>query len=280
MLTCEAMLREAVLAIASDSPRLDAELLMGHVTGWSRTSLRAWPEREVPEQQATRFRQLVSERADGQPVAYLLGQQEFWSLPLRVSRATLIPRADTESLVEAILQLPLPEDARVVDLGTGTGAIALALASEQPGWQVMACDAVAEAVTLAGENASALGLPIEVLQSNWFSALPSGRFDLVVSNPPYIAASDQHLTEGDVRYEPATALIAGDDGLADIRHIINEARDWLGPDGWLVLEHGYNQGSDVRALLLAAGFVSIESRRDYGGQERLTLARRPESGKD
>lgn len=276
-LTCEALLKRAADQIGGDSPRLDAELLLGHVTGLGRTSFRAWPEREVPAEQAERFMALVAQRAGGQPVAYLLGEQEFWSLPLKVSPSTLIPRPDTESVVEAALSLELPANARVLDLGTGTGAIALALASEQPGWQVMASDRIEEAVALARDNSQHLGLPITVVQSHWFDQIPAGTFDLLISNPPYIPASDHHLNEGDVRFEPESALVAGADGMDDIRLLVTEGLGWLNPNGWMLLEHGYDQGNAVRDLFTAAGWRSIETRKDYGGNDRMTLARKPAS---
>lgn len=270
-LTCEALLHEAAERIASDTPRLDAELLLAHVTGLSRTSFRAWPERDVAPAQAQRFRQLVAERVAGTPIAYLLGHQEFWSLPLKVSPATLIPRPDTECLVETALSLPLPEPARVLDLGTGTGAIALALASERPGWQVCACDCVDEAVRLARENSVALSLPVRVSKSHWFDDLEPAEFDLIVSNPPYIEEGDRHLGEGDVRFEPATALVSGPDGLDAIRTIVTEAPHWLAAGGWLLLEHGYNQAEAVQALLKSRGFEAVASRQDYGRRDRMTL---------
>lgn len=273
-LSCEALLKEAAGLIGGETPRLDAELLLSYVTGWSRTSFRAWPEREVDVALVARFSTLVEQRCEGNPVAHLLGEQEFWSLPLKVSPATLIPRPDTECLVEAALALDLPANANVLDLGTGTGAIALALASEKPGWCVSACDAITEAVDLAADNAARLGLPVTVRQSNWFAELPPAAFDLIVSNPPYIAGDDHHLGEGDVRFEPASALVAGNDGLDDIRRITAEAPAWLSPGGWLILEHGYEQGTAVRRLFTDAGFDSVETRPDYGRRDRLTLGRK------
>lgn len=272
-LTCEALLKGGSARINSDSARLDAELLLSHVTGLSRTSFRAWPEREVTEAQAEAFEALVKDRTAGRPVAHLLGQQEFWSLPLKVSASTLIPRPDTECLVEIALALPLPPQARVLDLGTGTGAIALALASEHRDWQITACDAVADAVALARDNADALGLTVSVVQSSWFSELEPGRFDLIVSNPPYIPDNDHHLSEGDVRFEPATALVSGKDGLDDLRLIVNEAPDWLVEDGWLLVEHGFDQAEAVATLFDARGFKNVETRQDYGNRDRLTLGR-------
>ncbi len=276
-LTCEALLKNAVEQIGGDSPRLDAELLLSHLTGLGRTSFRAWPEREVPAEQAEAFFKLVALRASGQPVAYLLGEQEFWSLPLKVSSSTLIPRPDTECVVEAALSLDLPAHAKVLDLGTGTGAIALALASEQRGWQIMASDRIEEAVALARDNSQRLGLPITVVQSHWFDQIPAGTFDLLISNPPYIPASDRHLSEGDVRFEPESALVAGEDGLDDIRLLVTQGLNWLNPNGWMLLEHGYDQGDAVRDLFAKAGWRNIETRQDYGGNDRMTLARKPAS---
>jgi release factor glutamine methyltransferase len=276
-LTCETLLNNAIEQIGGDSPRLDAELLLSHVTGLGRTSFRAWPEREVAPDQAQAFRELVAERVKGLPIAYLLGQQEFWSLPLKVSPSTLIPRPDTECLVEAALELPLPENARVLDLGTGTGAIALALASEKAKWQIMASDRVEEAVELARENSRSLQLPITVVQSHWFGQISESGFDLLISNPPYIPASDGHLHEGDVRFEPPSALVAGDDGLDDIRLLVTEGFKRLNPGGWMLLEHGYDQGDAVRDLFAKAGWLNIETRKDYGGNDRMTLARKPAS---
>lgn len=276
--TCEQLLAWAVNRISGDSPRLDAELLLNHATGLGRTSFRAWPEREVPDNQAVAFEELVVARATGQPVAYLLGHQEFWSLPLSVSSSTLIPRPDTECLVEAVLSLPLPGSARVLDLGTGTGAIALALASERPGWQVAACDCVEEAVTLARHNAHELSLPVDVYQSVWFSGLNPQTFDLIVSNPPYIASSDHHLDEGDVRFEPRSALVSGADGLDDLRLIIRQAPGWLNDGGWLLVEHGFGQAEAVSTLFQNRGFVAVESRKDYGCCDRMTLGQWVHSG--
>ncbi len=269
--TCEHLLCQAAQRIAGDSPRLDAELLLSHVTGLSRTSFRAWPERVLAPDQVAGFETLVAKRTQGEPIAYLLGHQEFWSLPLAVSPSTLIPRPDTECLVETALALSLPREARVLDLGTGTGAIALALASEQPDWRVSACDCVDDAVALARRNARALGLPVEVAQSSWFSGLAPEKFDLIVSNPPYIASDDHHLDEGDVRFEPASALVSGRDGLDDIRLIVEQAPQWLAEGGWLLLEHGYDQAAAVAGLLQARGFGAVVSRKDYGDRDRMTL---------
>ncbi|MEC7816310.1 MAG: peptide chain release factor N(5)-glutamine methyltransferase [Pseudomonadota bacterium] len=276
-LTCEALLIRAVGLIGGDSPRLDAELLLSHTTGLTRTQFRTWPERTVQPGVAEAFLELVAKRAEGVPVAYLLGHQDFWSLPLAVNATTLIPRPDTECLVEIALGLPLPDNARVLDLGTGTGAIALALASERPGWAITACDRIPEAVELARQNSKTLGLPITVIESRWFEQIPAGTFDLLVSNPPYIPAADRHLGEGDVRYEPESALVAGDDGLDDIRYLIKEGRNRIALGGWMALEHGYDQGDKVRALFEQAGWHNSETRQDYGGNDRVTFAQAPET---
>ncbi|WP_417546666.1 peptide chain release factor N(5)-glutamine methyltransferase [Marinobacter sp.] len=277
-LTCEALLDNAVRRIAGDTARVDAELLLAQVTGLSRSGFRAFPEREVEAWLAAEFEDLVVQRAQGMPVAYLLGHQEFWSLPFKVSSSTLIPRPDTECLVEQALELPLPDNARVVDLGTGTGAIALALASERPGWAISACDLMEDAVALAQANASQLKLPVEVFQSRWFAGLPTGSFDLIVSNPPYVASGDHHLDEGDVRFEPASALVSGADGLDDIRLIVSEAPAWLNAEGWLLLEHGFDQAEAVQGLFTTRGFAKVESRKDYGGNDRMTLGQWPRKG--
>jgi release factor glutamine methyltransferase len=273
LLTCEQALAEASARIDSESSRLDAELLLAELTGWSRTRFRAFPEAMLEPEQLWSYRQMVGRRAAGEPVAHVLGHQDFWSLTLEVTPHTLIPRPDTECLVEAALSLPLPEKARVIDLGTGTGAIALALLSERPGWEVQATDLVPESVALARRNAERCGLPLVVTRRHWFADLEHQHFELIISNPPYIEEGDHHLASGDVRYEPDSALVSGPDGLDAIRHLVHESQDWLTPGGWLVLEHGYHQGESVRLLFRAAGYSSVETRKDYGGNDRLTLGR-------
>ncbi len=239
----------------SPSARLDAELLLAAALGKSRSYLHTWPEKIVSSEDALTFADFLQRRRGGEPVAYILGQQGFWKLDLEVAPHTLIPRPDTELLVEAALELLPTGPANVLDLGTGTGAIALALADEHPGWQVTAVDRVPEAVALAERNRQRLGLDnVTVLHSHWFSALQGQRFQLIISNPPYIAAADPHLVQGDVRFEPASALVAGADGLDDLRTIIAQAPAHLDTGGWLVLEHGYDQAEAVRELLAAQGF--------------------------
>lgn len=261
-----------------DSPtaRLDAELLLAAALGKPRSYLRTWPEHEPGAEQQAAFAAMLERRRAGEPVAYILGHQGFWSLDLEVAPHTLIPRPDTELLVETALQLAPATPLRVLDLGTGTGAIALALASERGGWQVTGVDRIAEAVELAERNRQRLGLTNAVFrQSSWFAGLAGERFGLILSNPPYIAASDRHLGEGDVRFEPLSALVAGADGLDDIRQIVAQAPQHLEAGGWLLLEHGYDQAAAVRGLLAAAGFTRVDSRRDLGGHERISLGQWP-----
>ncbi|MYM63217.1 peptide chain release factor N(5)-glutamine methyltransferase [Pseudomaricurvus sp. HS19] len=277
--TIKQLLRHAQATIDSDSPRLDAEVLLAHVLQKDRTYLFTWPEKTLTEEQAEQFQALLQQRQQGLPVAHLIGQREFWGLPLAVDNSTLIPRPDTETLVEVALQLPLPDNTRALDLGTGTGAIALALASEKPSWTLLGVDRSPEAVALAQHNAAALGLGNATLrQSDWFSAVTGQNFDLIVSNPPYIDEDDPHLAEGDVRFEPQTALVAANHGLADLELIVGCAPDFLGAGGWLLLEHGYQQGGAVRELLRARGFEQVATHRDLGDQERVSLGCWPGSG--
>lgn len=266
------LLRSAELP---DSPtaRLDAELLLAAALGKPRSFLHTWPERIVSSEAALAFSGFLERRRSGEPVAYILGQQGFWKLDLEVAPHTLIPRPETEMLVEAALeQIPPFASASVLDLGTGTGAIALALANEKPNWRVTAVDRVPEAVELAERNRRRLHLDnAKVLQSHWFEALAAERFDLIISNPPYIADTDPHLSQGDVRFEPSSALTSGGDGLDDIRLIIAQAVEHLNPAGWLMLEHGYDQGAAVRELLVAHGYQRVQTRRDLADHERISF---------
>lgn len=270
-------LRTAISQLqTSESPRRDAEILLGFVTGKTRTFILAFGETVLTAEQQQQLDALLARRALGEPVAHLVGEREFWSLPLFVSPATLIPRPDTECLVEQALNRLPASPCRILDLGTGTGAIALALASERPDCHVTAVDVVAEAVALAQRNAEYLAITnVNILQSRWFSALAGQQFAMIVSNPPYIDEQDPHLAQGDVRFEPLSALVAADHGLADLQTIICDARRFLQPSGWLLLEHGWQQGAAVRALFSQYGWQEVETCRDYGGNERLTLGKRP-----
>ena len=278
-MTFDALLNSAAQRLqlaGSPSPRIDAEVLMEFAAGRSRTWLYTWGDSECPTWEHARFDALVAARAQGQPVAYLTGEREFWGLPLATSPTTLIPRPDTETLVEAALARAGAPTGRLLDLGTGTGAIALAFASERPQWHVVGADIRPEAVALAAHNARTLAITnATFLVSDWFASLaatPNGdAFDIIVSNPPYIAADDPHLGQGDVRFEPRSALVAEADGMADLLHLITQAKAYLTPGGWLALEHGYQQAPNVRQALEKAGYRSVESVEDMGGHERVTL---------
>ena len=260
-----------------ESPRADADVLLCHLLGCRRSYLMTWPERELDAAQQATLQGWLVRRLNGEPIAHLVGEREFGSLPLKVSPATLLPRPDTEVLVEQALTRIPQGPCAVLDLGTGTGAIALALKSERPEIDVWAVDRMADAAALARENSAALELPIEVRDGSWFEPLgepdrdETPRFAVIVSNPPYIDGADPHLEQGDVRFEPRSALVADDAGLADIRHIVAHAPAYLLPDGWLLLEHGWDQGEAVRQLLRDGGYREVATVRDYGDNDRVTL---------
>ncbi len=277
--TC--LLRAAQLQDVSDSARLDVELLLAHVFDKDRSYFFSWPEKALTSTQLATFEQFFARRLRGEPIAHILGEREFWSLSLQVNASTLIPRPDTELLVEIALELFPQQSIRALDLGTGTGAIALALASEKPLWHLLALDQSQAACELAESNRKMLAIDnVQVLQSNWFAALKAPalsakRFDLIVSNPPYIDKDDHHLSEGDVSFEPLSALVADDAGLADIKHITAAAIDFINLGGYLLFEHGYNQAAAVRRILMAAGFANVKSEKDLNGNDRATLGRWP-----
>lgn len=266
-------LRDATRRLsAGESPKRDAEILLGFVTGRSRTFIMAFGETSLTASELEQLEALLARREQGEPVAYLVGEREFWSLPLSVSPATLIPRPDTECLVEqALLRLPASPQ-KVLDLGTGTGAVALAIASERPDCQLTGVDLQPEAVKLAQHNAQKLAITnASFVQGSWFAPVAGQQFAVIVSNPPYIDAADPHLAEGDVRFEPASALVADNAGLADLQTLIEQAPQHLLPGGWLLLEHGWQQAQQVQQLFRQAGYHQVATVKDYGGNDRVSL---------
>jgi len=258
-----------------ESARLDAEVLLAHATGHPRHHPYAWPEAPLPEPVQARFEALVARRAAGEPVAYLTGCREFWSLALEAGPEALIPRPESELLVElALSHIPLDARWRIADLGTGSGALALAIARERAGCRVLATDISGAALALAHRNARRLRVGnVRLRRGEWCTPLGRERFALIVSNPPYVAEGDPHLARGDVRFEPRAALAGGPDGLAAVRRIAADARRHLRPGGWLLLEHAFDQGGAVRALLAALGYAEVRTHRDGAGHERVTRAR-------
>ena len=281
-------LAQAIADLAQKNPtensKIDALVLLQHATGKSRTQILAFDDTEIDEKVRLKLTALLDRRLKGEPIAYILGEKEFWSLPLNVSEGTLIPRPDTEILVEKALQIALeklqenPPHFRILDLGTGTGAIALALASELSSicqkqhisLEIIGADLMPDVVALAQSNAERNKLNVQFLQSRWFENI-TGQFDLIVSNPPYIDAQDEHLRQGDVRFEPLSALVANDTGYADLRHIIELAPSYLNSNGALLLEHGWQQGEKVRSIFQENHWEMVETVRDYGDNERVTL---------
>lgn len=257
-----------------DSPKLDAELLLAHSLDKDRTYLFTWSDKALTNSQLAAFSRVLKQRLTGLPIAHILGYREFWGLNLKVTADTLIPRPDTETVIEAVLQLKLPQESRLLDMGTGSGAIALALKSELPNNKISAIDKSSAALKVAQENASQLGLSIDFYESDWFSALPAKTFACIVSNPPYIEEKDPHLQQGDVRFEPLSALTAGQDGLDDIRLIIQQAWQHLQPNGWLVIEHGYNQATEMAQLFKAEGYQNYQLIKDLGNNPRVSLAQK------
>lgn len=267
------------LVLEMSEARIEVQCLLQHVLGKQRAYLLAHPERVLSADEQVAYATLLQRRLCGEPIAHLLGEREFFGLNFKVTPATLIPRPETELLVELALQRILPPQSppreagrfRVLDLGTGTGAIALSIAHARPDVDVLAVDASEAALQVARENAVRLATRnVSFMQSDWFSALEKQNFDLIVSNPPYVAAGDIHLAQGDVRFEPLTALVSGADGLDDIRRIVAQARGYLLPGGWLLLEHGYDQAANVRNLLQGNGYEAVFSEKDIGGTARVS----------
>lgn len=272
-----ALIEAASTRLVGEETRSEAEILLAHVLARPRGWLFAWPEHEPTADQRAAYVQLIDARWRGEPIAYLTGRRGFWTLELDVTPAVLIPRPETELLVElALARLPLDREVRVADLGTGSGAIALALASERPQARVLATDASEAALEVARGNARRLDLRnVEFAQGDWCVALGGAMFDLIVSNPPYIVSGDPHLAQGDLRFEPPDALASGRDGLDAIRTIIAQAPTHLRAGGWVLLEHGYDQAAAVRNLFAGCGFESIDSARDAAGHERVSFGRHP-----
>ena len=278
------LLTSAASQLNTEEAALEAQLLLQHALNVNRAWLIAHENDALDVKDGepnihAAYRALINRRVNGEPIAYILGVREFYGLSLKVTPATLIPRPDTETLVDAALaKMPLQKNLNVCDLGTGSGAIALAIAKHRPQAFVIALDASQAALDIAIENAQSLKIPnVDFVLSDWFSALGQKnnpqKFDLIVSNPPYIEASDAHLNQGDLRFEPLSALASGQDGLDDIRNIIANAPQHLNPYGWLLLEHGYHQAEQVAALLKQAGFSEIKTVKDLGGNERVTLGK-------
>lgn len=257
-----------------ESARLDAELLLCLAINTERTTVYSRPDQEIPQQQIDTFHTLVSKRSEGYPMAYITGNKEFWSINLIVNEHTLIPRPETECLVERALEKITPaKKVNIIDLGTGSGAIAIAIAKERPDCRIIATDNNAKALAIAAANAKTYGLEnIIFVKSDWFGVIDKQHFAFVVSNPPYVRHDDVHLQQGGIRFEPPQALIAGDDGLQAIRRIIDQALDYMAEDGWLLLEHGYDQGNAVRNLLSTC-FFGVTTSLDYADHERVTIAR-------
>lgn len=259
----------------SDSALLDVQILLAHVLQVNRSYFYTWPEKTVETATLNSFNQLFERRSQGEPIAYIIGEQEFWSLPFKVSPATLIPRGDTEVLVDAVLNCITSSQAKGIDLGTGTGAIALSLAYEQPNWSVLGVDYSAEAVSLATENKALLNISnASLIQSNWFESVDAswlGQCDFIVSNPPYIDAQDPHLSQGDVRFEPASALVADNNGLQDYINIITHAKPFLKEGAYLLFEHGFEQADAIQALFVLHDFSHVVTLQDYSGHDRVTF---------
>lgn len=267
-----ATLGACLAAARAALPRLEADLLAARALRVPRSTLHAFPERPAPAAGGACLAALVARRRRGEPVAHILGEREFWSLALKVDARALIPRPETEGVVEAALERTGATPA-VLDLGTGCGAIALAIAAERPAAKVLGVEWHTPALDLAVENAERLGSGAAFRRSDWYAAV-TGEFDLIVANPPYIAAHDPHLAQGDLRFEPKHALVGGVDGLAALKSVIGGAPGRLASGGWLIVEHGHTQGGAVRRLFAAAGFVAVETRQDLAGRPRVTLGRR------
>jgi len=275
MTIVEALQYSRAILAGSDSPEIDSQVLLCHVLSCATSYLHTWPDKALTPEQRDQFDQLIKQRQQGRPVAHLTGQRGFWSLDLNVSEDTLIPRPDTELLVNLALA-KIEANMIVADLGTGSGAIALSLAIENPLIPILAMDYSLPALMVAQQNAAIHQLTNVVFwRGSWLDAIADDALDIVVSNPPYIEANDPHLKQGDVRFEPISALASGQDGLDDIRQIIKQSQRCLKPKGWLMIEHGYQQAEQVSTLFQQAGFTAISSQQDYGANDRVVIGQLP-----
>jgi release factor glutamine methyltransferase len=270
------LLEQATRRLNTESARLDVEVLLAHVLQQPRSHFHAWPEKLLPAESREQFDQLLQRRLKGEPVAYLTGEREFWSLTLSVNTDTLIPRPETETLVaQALRRIPADQPQLIADLGTGSGAIALAIARERPHCEIIAVDIDEAAIETARLNAQRLDIHSIVFHTgDWCEPLTGMQLDMIVSNPPYIAESDPHLLSGDVRFEPRTALAAGAQGMDELRRIARCAVNYLQAGGWLLMEHGYDQGLLARQLLEGTGFTEVIDYTDDAGQDRVIAGRR------
>ncbi|PTQ87224.1 peptide chain release factor N(5)-glutamine methyltransferase [Agitococcus lubricus] len=258
--------------LSNEDAALEIELMLCQVLKKSRIFLRTWPDTLLTEAQVTQLDAYLQQREQGVPLAYILGERAFWTLNLSVSPEVLIPRPDTECVVEKVLALAQGKQWRVADLGTGSGAIALSLAKEHPEWSIVATDLYPQSLAIAKHNAQKNQIRhVEFVQGSWFEPL-TGLFDCIVSNPPYIVANDPHLAQ--LRHEPQRALVADKEGLSDLAHLVQHAADYVVQGGWLVLEHGFDQGAVVRQLMQAAGWIHTMTGQDYGGNDRYTVGQR------
>ncbi|KTD80493.1 peptide chain release factor N(5)-glutamine methyltransferase [Legionella waltersii] len=262
----------ARLNTVHESARLESELLLAYVLKKKRTHLYTYPEQELKQEELELFFNLLEKRLLGEPIAYLIQEKEFWSLPFKVTPDTLIPRPETELLVELALKLiPNRDKTTLLDLGTGSGAIAISIAKERPNWIIHACDSSKKALNIAIENAKSLSVEnIHFFHSNWFSELPQLQYHAILSNPPYIAQDDVHLKQGDVRFEPICALVSGKDGLSDLQYLLNEGLNYLLPNGLMLVEHGFEQKDKLSAILNGLGYLNTHCWQDLQGHDRVS----------
>ena len=259
----------------SETALLDAQVLLAHALHVNQAYLYTWPNKTVSEEQYQQFQSMLNRRLTSEPIAYIIGQKEFWSLPFIVNSSTLIPRSETELIVEFCVNTFTSDQAlKLLDLGTGCGAIAIAIASMRPNWQIVATDISNDALTTAQKNAENLQInTVQFIQSHWFKQVPLAQFDIIISNPPYIAKDDSHLNSPELAYEPMQALVSDDQGMSDLSHIIRHAQRYLASNGYLILEHGYNQSDAVSQLMSANGYTHIINQADLSGIQRVTAGR-------